>query len=84
MFKKSLFSAALAASVMVGVCFTADTASAASQASGGIININIPGGVYPSLSACFNAGNAGLSQGRWVAFRCQDLGGGQRELWVGV
>ncbi|MFJ3639677.1 hypothetical protein ACIPRD_07985 [Streptomyces sp. NPDC090108] len=74
----------LAASAMAGVGLTAGAASAASHTAGGIINVNIPAGVYPSNGACFDAGNAGLSQGRWIAFRCERLGDGQSELWVGV
>lgn len=81
---KSLVSAALAASAVVGVGLTTSTASAASQTTDGLINVDIPGGVYPSSSACYDAGNAGLPQGRWVAVKCEELKGGQSELWVGI
>lgn len=42
----------------------------------------VPGGVYPSNRACVDAGNAGLSQDRWVGWRCENLHNGQYLLWV--
>ncbi|MEV5705486.1 hypothetical protein [Actinoallomurus sp. NPDC052274] len=63
----------LAAGIAGGVLFSAGSASAATF---------VPGGVYPSVQACSDAGNAGFPQGRWVGFYCQPLGYGQYELWV--
>ncbi|GLY80335.1 hypothetical protein [Actinoallomurus sp. CA-142502] len=73
MMRKTLVSLALAAGVAGGALATAGSASAATF---------VPGGVYPSVQACSDAGNAGFPQGRWVGFYCQSLGYGQYELWV--
>ncbi|SDN04680.1 hypothetical protein [Actinacidiphila guanduensis] len=73
MLKKYAVAAAVAVSVVGGVCLSTGTASAATF---------VPGGVYPSLSACADAGNAGFPEGRWVGWHCDPLGGGQYELWV--
>ncbi|WP_030378911.1 MULTISPECIES: hypothetical protein [unclassified Streptomyces] len=74
MLKKFFVSAALAATVAAGgIGLSAGTASAATF---------VPGGVYPSIGACGDAGNAGFPQGRWVGWRCESLGDGQYLLWV--
>ncbi|MCO5973444.1 hypothetical protein [Actinoallomurus soli] len=73
MIRKVLLPLGLAAGVAGGVLFSTGSASAATF---------VPGGVYPSLQACADAGNAGFPQGRWVGWHCDPLGGGQYELWV--
>ncbi len=74
MLKKYVVSAALAASVVAGVGLASGTANAATT---------VPGGVYPSQSACNAAGNAGLDQGRWVGWSCAKLRDNQGYLlWV--
>ena len=71
---KIVLSLGLAAGLFGGVLFSVGSASAATI---------VPGGVYPSAQACWDAGNAGFPQGRWVGFYCQDLHSyGQWELWV--
>lgn len=74
MIRKTLLSLGLAAGISGGVLLSAGSASAAGF---------VPGGVYPSVQACSDAGNAGFPQGRWVGFYCEDLHSyGQWELWV--
>ncbi|WP_345365880.1 hypothetical protein [Actinoallomurus liliacearum] len=73
MIRKVLLPLGLAAGIAGGVLFSASSASASGF---------VPGGVYPSVQACSDAGNAGFPQGRWVGFYCQSLGYGQYELWV--
>jgi hypothetical protein len=73
MLRKTLVSLGLAAGLATAAVAVADSASAATF---------VPGGVYPSESACADAGNAGFPQGRWVGWYCQPLGYGQYELWV--
>ncbi len=73
MLKKFFVSAALAATVVGGIGLGAGTASAATF---------VPAGVYPSINACADAGNAGFPQGRWVGWRCEALSDGQYLLWV--
>ncbi|MEV5535223.1 hypothetical protein AB0L13_00070 [Saccharopolyspora shandongensis] len=66
----------LAAAALLTLGFAAATQGVASAAT------FVPAGVYPSSSACADAGNAGFPQGRWVGWRCEDLHNGQYLLWV--
>lgn len=72
MLRKLTAAALLTLGVVGGVAVTQGTASAAA-----------PAGVYPSSRACADAGNAGIRQGRWYGWRCQNLhSNGQYLLWV--
>ncbi|MFE6742672.1 hypothetical protein [Streptomyces tubercidicus] len=71
MIRRVVASAVVGAGILGTVLFASGTASAAD-----------PGGVYPSMTACANAGNAGVAQGRWGGWGCQPLSDGQAELWV--
>ncbi|GAA1877063.1 hypothetical protein [Streptantibioticus ferralitis] len=73
MIRRVVASAVVGAGMLGTVLLASGTASAADF---------VPGGVYPSLSACADAGNAGFPEGRWVGWNCQPLGDGQFELWV--
>ncbi|MEV0087469.1 hypothetical protein [Saccharopolyspora sp. NPDC050642] len=66
----------LAAAALLTLGVAAATQGVASAAT------FVPAGVYPSSSACANAGNAGFPQGRWVGWRCENLHNGQYLLWV--
>ncbi|MEU5629672.1 MULTISPECIES: hypothetical protein [Streptomyces] len=78
MFKKFCVSAVLAVTVMGGLALGSDTAVAATQGAGPFV----PAGVYPSNKSCLSAGDAGYPQGRWIAWYCEAVGGGQYLLWV--
>jgi hypothetical protein len=72
--RKIALSLGLAAGIAGGVLFSAGSASAASY---------VPGGLYPSNRACTDAGQGGISQGRWTDYYCQLLDSHlQYELWV--
>jgi hypothetical protein len=73
MMRKTMAALAIGVGIAAGGFAAAGSAAAAEM---------VPGGVYPSHQSCVNAGNAGLSQHRWVGWRCAPLSQGQYFLWV--